>query len=311
MSAPSPGPSRASGLAALALVLNALVWGTSWWPFRWLQAAGLHPLWATALIFTLAALLIVALRPGAVGQVLRTPALWLLVAASGTTNAAFNWAMVIGDVVRVVLLFYLMPLWTVLLARIVLHERFSAAAAWRVALALAGAAIVLWPESGAPGTPTPTLADYLPLPRSLPDWLGVIGGFSFALNNVMLRHQARRSEEGRALAMFAGGAIVAGSLAIVLAAGGQAHWPPAPAAPWLLATALLTIAFLASNLALQYGAARLPANRSAVIMLTEVVFASASAVAFGAGSLTARLALGGGLIVASALLAALAPAEHR
>jgi hypothetical protein len=30
------------------------VWGTSWWPFRWLQAAGLHPLWATALIYTLA-----------------------------------------------------------------------------------------------------------------------------------------------------------------------------------------------------------------------------------------------------------------
>ena len=68
-------------------------------------------------IFTLASLAIVAARPRALGQVLRTPALWLLVAAAGITNAAFNWAIVIGDVVRVVLLFYLMPLWTVLLAR--------------------------------------------------------------------------------------------------------------------------------------------------------------------------------------------------
>ena len=45
-------------------------------------------------------------------------------------------------------------------------------------------------------------------------------------------------------------------------------------------------------------------------MLTEVVFASASAIAFGGGTLTARVALGGGLIVASALLAALTPGEH-
>ena len=44
--------------AALALVFNAFVWGTSWWPLRRLQAAGLHPLWATAIIFTLASLAI-------------------------------------------------------------------------------------------------------------------------------------------------------------------------------------------------------------------------------------------------------------
>ena len=311
MTATSPATSRAAALAALALVFNALVWGTSWWPFRLLQAAGLHPLWATAIIFTLASLVIVAARPRALGQVLTTPALWLLVAAAGTTNAAFNWAVVIGDVVRVVLLFYLMPLWTVLLARIVLHERFTAAAALRTALALAGAAIVLWPETAAPEFSFAALAAHLPLPRSLADWLGVVGGFSFAFNNVMLRREADRPEAGRALAMFVGGAVVAAALAGVLTASGQVPWLPAPAAAWLLPTAVLSVVFLAGNLLLQYGAARLPANRTAVVMLTEVVFASASAVAFGGGTLTVRLAFGGSLIVASALLAALTPAERR
>ena len=104
-------------LPALALTLNALVWGTSWWPFRQLESLGLHPLWTTVLVYGLSASLIAARWPGAVAQVLRTPALWVLVLASGATNAAFNWAVVIGDVVRVVLLFYLMPLWAVLLAR--------------------------------------------------------------------------------------------------------------------------------------------------------------------------------------------------
>ncbi len=80
------------------------------------------PLWATVLIYLLAVAVILALRPRAVMQVLRTPALWVLIVASGITNAAFNWAMVIGDVVRVILLFYLMPLWAVLLARLLLAE---------------------------------------------------------------------------------------------------------------------------------------------------------------------------------------------
>ena len=292
--------------AVLALVFNAFVWGTSWWPLRRLQEAGLHPLWATTIIFTLASLAIAIARPRACAQVATTPALWLLVAAAGLTNAAFNWAIVIGDVVRVVLLFYLMPLWTVLLARAVLGERLTKAAALRIGLGAIGAAIVLWP----PATSGPAAIGFaarLPLPRSLADWLGVVGGFSFAFNNVMLRREAGRPEEGRSLAMFLGGAVVAAALAAFLTTTGAAVPPPAPAWPWLMLTGALTLVFLAGNLSLQYGAARLPANRTAVVMLTEVVFASLSAVALGGGALTARLALGGAFIVAGALLAARQP----
>jgi len=102
---------------------------------------------------------------------------------------------------------------------------------------------------------------------------------------------------------------VAASLAAFLTMTGAAAAPPAPAWPWLALTGALTLAFLAGNLSLQYGAARLPANRTAVVMLTEVVFASLSAVALGGGTLTARLAVGGAFIVAGALLAAREPAR--
>ena len=289
--------------AAAALVFNAFVWGTSWWPLRRLQDAGVHPLWSTALTFTIASLAIAAVRPRAVAQVLRTPALWVLVVAVGCTNAAFNWAIVIGDVVRVVLLFYLMPLWTVLLARVVLRERLTRIAGARIALATVGALIVLWPDASRVAAAGDGIA--LPLPRSLADWLGVGGGFSFAFNNVMLRREANRPEEGRSLAMFAGGALVAGFLAAALAADGAIAPVPPPALPWLALALAVTVAFVAGNLCLQYGAARLPANGTAVVMLTEVLFASLSAVALGGGVLTARLAVGGALIVAGALLAAL------
>ena len=303
----SPPPARASALPALALVANAFVWGTSWWPFRHLQAAGLHPLWATAIIFTLASAAIVAARPRALRQVATTPALWVLVAAAGVTNASFNWAVVIGDVVRVVLLFYLMPLWTVLLARLVLGERLTTAALARIALGVAGAAVVLWPAAPVGGAVSAGWAALLPLPHSLADWLGIAGGFAFAFNNVMLRREAGRPEEGRALAMFLGGAVVAAAVAATLGGQGAVPWPPPPSTAWLPLTAALAVLFLAGNLALQYGAARMPANRTAVVMLVEVVFASASAITLGGGALTGRLALGGGLIVAAALLAALQP----
>jgi len=76
------------------------------------------------------------------------------------------------------------------------------------------------------------------------------------------------------------------------------------AAGWLAGTLVLALVFLGGNLALQYGAARLPANATAVIMITEVLFASGSAVLLGAGSLTPALLVGGGLIVVASLLAA-------
>ncbi|MBK1613438.1 EamA family transporter [Rubrivivax gelatinosus] len=284
-----------AGAAApvLALLANAFVWGVSWWPFRQLEARGLHPLWATAVVYGMAVVVITLWRPAAWGQLLRTPVLWVLVAAAGTTNATFNWGVTVGDVVRVVLLFYLMPLWTVLLARLLLHERLTRAAALRVVMALAGAAIVLWPEGGG-----------LPLPRALPEWLGIAGGFSFALNNVMLRREAHRPQAARALAMFLGGTLIAGSLALVMAAQGALPAPPPPAAGWMLGALLLAAFFLGGNLALQYGAARLAANATAVVMVSEVLFAALSAALLGAAAITGPLLAGGALIVGAALLAA-------
>jgi drug/metabolite transporter (DMT)-like permease len=286
---------RARWLPALALVLNALTWGVSWWPFRQLAAQGLHPLWATVMIYTLAVVVITLWRRGAWGELWRTRSLWLLVVASGTTNATFNWGVTVGDVVRVVLLFYLMPLWAVLLARLLLKEALTRAALLRVAMALTGAAVVLWPAGG--------IAEGLPLPRTLPEWLGMLGGFTFALNNVLLRREAHQPEAPRALAMFAGGAVVSAGLALSLHA--SVPWPPAPAWGWMAGGLLMGLAFLGGNMALQYGASRLPANVTAVVMITEVLFAAGSAVLLGAGQVTPALCVGGALIVGATLLAGL------
>ncbi|MDC8772501.1 DMT family transporter [Roseateles albus] len=281
-------------MPALALMFNALVWGLSWWPFRQFQAAGLHPLWTTVTLYLISLGVISLSRGQAWREFARSPALWVVMLAAGMSNTAFNWGVALGDVVRVVLLFYLMPLWAVLLARLILGERLSALAGLRMLLALGGAAIVLMPAGGG-----------LPWPSSLADYLGLAGGFGFALNNVMLRREAGRSAQARALAMFSGGVLVAGTAASMMAGIGFITWPSLAGPGWLLPLAGMALLFFLSNISLQYGAARLPANITAIVMLVEVPVAAASALWWGGGHLDLNTALGGLCIVAAAMLAAL------
>ena len=283
-------------LAVLALVLNAFVWGLSWWPLRELNAHGLHPLWSTACVFTLATLVLVLINPSGWRSFQQHPQLWWLMAASGLTNVGFNWAVTTGDVVRVVLLFYLMPTWSLLLAWWLLKERPTRGALARLALALLGVVLVLkTPESP------------WPLPQDLPDVLALLGGFCFALTNIWLLRLQHTSASARMVAMFSGGALMAVACAVLATVAGVVPVADAWAAqqamhwtPWVLG---LSAAFLVSNFALQYGAARLSAHTTAMVMMSEVVFASVSSVALGASTLSWRVGLGGGMIVLAALLA--------
>ena len=297
MSPALPRP-RSAG-PVLALLVNAFVWGVSWWPFRHLQAMGLHPLWATTIIYVLSAAVIIAWRPDSLRQVATHPALWVIFLASGATNATFNWSVSIGDVVRVVLLFYLMPLWSLLLARVILKERLTPKSIVRVVLALVGALLVL--SQGEPVEGGGADAVVRPL-LGLPEVLAILGGFAFALNNVMLKREAARPDEGRALAMFLGGAVVAGVTAAALSTGQAAgvDWPVGASA-WLLPAFGLSIAFMVSNLCLQYGAARLSAMATAVVMPCEVLFAALTAVWWGGATLHASVLVGGALILAATL----------
>jgi drug/metabolite transporter (DMT)-like permease len=292
---PTQGGTGRPSLAVMALVLNALVWGISWWPLRELQAHGLHPLWSTVLIYLLAAIGVLVWKPQAWRGVLQHRGLLLLLVASGLTNVGFNWAVTVGDVVRVVLLFYLMPAWSVLMAWLLLNEKPSTGSLLRLALALAGVVIVL----KSPGSPWP-------VPASIADWLALMGGLCFALTNVLLRKHGQTPAESRMLAMFGGGAIMA---SVAAWAGMSAQIVPAPAfaLAGVPAALGLCLAFLLGNMALQYGAARLAASTTALVMLTEILFASASSAWLDAAEFSTRTLAGGSLIVLAALLAALAP----
>jgi drug/metabolite transporter (DMT)-like permease len=260
MQAPQGGSERPT-LAVVALVFNAMVWGISWWPLREVQAHGLHPLWSTVLIYLLATLGVLAYRPQAWRGLIKHPGLLLLLLASGLTNVSFNWAVTVGDVVRVVLLFYLMPAWSVLIAWLLLDEKPSTGSLLRLLLALAGVVIVL---------KSPT-SDW-PVPASLADWMALLGGLFFALTNVLLRKHGQTPGESRMLAMFGGGAIIA---SIAAWAGMSAQVVPEPvfALAGIPAALGLCMAFLAGRPRTGPGAA------AALMMMTASLAASTAAIA--------------------------------
>ena len=286
-----------SSFPVLALLFNTLVWGLSWWPFRAMHQAGLHPLWATAFMYAVVLLALWAWRPAIWAQVRAHPQLWVLALASGLNNVAFNWAVTIGDVVRVILLFYLMPAWAVLLAWRILGERPTPAALLRLALAFAGVVLVLLPE----GAPAAGLWQNL----SLADALALLGGFMFALTNVTLRRLHAVPGPARMATMFGGCMLMALAVACIGLQMGVVEPFPAINSTWVITGLLLAVLLMLGNWALQFGAARLAAGTTALVMLSEVMFASVSSALMGASALSTRTVLGGALILLASLLAAL------
>jgi drug/metabolite transporter (DMT)-like permease len=285
-------PSRSLPIAAVfAALINAAVWGLSWLPLKYLDRNGVPSLWATFFVFLLCCVAVVAARRDAPRALWQNKALWWLVIAAGGTNACFNIALAQGDVVRCILLFYLMPMWVVPLARWLLNEPVTVSALGRIALALAGASLVLGEGRF-----------IAPIPNSTADWLAVAGGAFFALNNVILRKYNDTPEDARALGMFLGAVFIAPLTIFALSFTAHPMTLDAQPMAWLVIV-VFAVFVLIGNLALQYGAGRLPANVLSVLMLAEILVATVSSWLGGEATITAATLIGGALIVSASLLA--------
>ncbi len=275
--------------AVLSLLTGALIWGLIWYPYRILRDAGIDGILASTVSYTIAFVLGLVFLRRSLGHFTPSWTLFWLALAAGGCNLGYVLATLTGEVVRVLLLFYLAPLWTVVLSRFLLGERLSRVGVFVIALSLTGAATVLWQPSAG-----------LPIPQSVADWLGLGAGFSFALFNVLSRQAKGVSIELKSMVAFAG-VVVLGVLLMLLGVGNQ-HIPSVSSAWWLLA--LIGAVLVMVNLIVQYGLARVPANRAIVIMLSEVGFAALSSWLLADESLGLREWIGGAMIVAASVFSA-------
>ncbi|MGF6599630.1 drug/metabolite transporter (DMT)-like permease [Paraburkholderia sp. GAS448] len=288
-----------TGWPTLAIMMGASVWGLVWYPLRMLATLGVTGTAASALTSGAGCLFVLLVRRSAIATVKWHWLLLALALAAGVTNIGFVWGSIHGEVMRVLLLFYLTPAWTAVFAHFILRERLTWSGAALSALSLAGAMMMLWsPQLG------------IPVPGNLAEWAGLAGGMGFALCNVLIVKTSRvlpdMKPEMRTAVIF-GGAALFGAFASLFEA------MPAPPMGANLGTAALLVLGLgfvlaSNNMLVQYGLSRVPANRASIIMLFEIVITALSAWLFAGETPGPREWAGGACIV---LASALSSWVHR
>lgn len=270
----------------MSLLTAASTWGLLWYPYRVMEQAGINGVVSSMTTYAIAFLLGLVVLRRAAHELQLSWWLPLIALAAGGTNLGYVLAVLNGEVMRVLLLFYLSPLWTVLLSRLMLHERLRPTGVGVIGLSLTGAVVMLWhPDMG------------MPWPRDGAEWIGLGAGFMFALNNVLIRRTGELPIELKCMVSFVG-VVVCGALVL--------PWAPAvPAASawaaswWLLL--LVGVILLAVNVTVQYGLTRVNANRASVILLFELIIAAIASWLLAGERMELREWIGGALIIVASL----------
>lgn len=277
-------------MPVIGVLSGALVWGLIWYPYRGLQDIGVSGAMATMITYLLAMLCGAFMLPR-VWRELPKAGWWalLLVLSAGWANFGYVLAMLHGEVMRVLLLFYLAPLWTILFSYWLLGERLNRYGYLVITLSLGGALIMLW---------EPGLG--LPLPQNVSEWIGLSAGMSFAFSNVVSRRAAHLSVEAKSFSLWLGAVVL--TLPFLLWQGGMVGVLVAiDSQTWLLLV-LMGITLGATSFAVQFGVTHLPANRAVVLFLFELVIAAVSSYVLVGEALQLREWVGGILIISASLL---------
>lgn len=278
----------------VVLVAASVLWGCSWWPLKQLADLGVTGLPQTLVSFGSMALL---LLPVLILQRARWRPDWRLMIGifviGGAADLAFAWSLIYGEVIRVMVLFYLLPVWGVLGGRVFLGEKIDGQRLLAMALAIGGAFLVL-------GGMTIFAA-----PPSWIDVVAIAAGFLFAMNNVCFRAAQAAPVASKVAAMFVGAGLLA---AVLVGVGSQPMPVGIPASTWLLviATGLFLLVATAGS---QYGVTHMESGRSSVLLILELIAAVITAAWWAGETMNGIEWLGGAMILAAAVLEAWRPTE--
>jgi len=279
-------------LPAAALLFGAFIWGVIWYPIRILEQAGVSGAISTTITYFIALIigLVLFRRHIRYSYVFNGNAhlLFWICFFAGWTNIAYILAVIFGEIVRVLLLFYLAPLWTILFARFLLHEQLSIQGYAVMALAVIGAVIMLW-QSGS----------HFPLPASYGDCMGLLGGIMFALVNVLIRKDQSHSVQLKSIAIWLGATLIGFGCSLALAT--PLIVSELNLTIWMILLTVGVLMFVLSVI-VQFGLTYTPANRAIVFLMFELVVAAVAANILAGETLTWREFFGGCLIITASFL---------
>lgn len=277
-------------LAVSCLLYTATMWGLIWYPLRHFSEQGLNGVWSTFFIYLGTLVVAIPLLRSRFSELYLQPGwLFALFIFSGVANTAFILAVIDGQVVRVLLLFYLSPIWTMLLGKLILDESIQRSSVVACAFALVGVIIMLWDENFG-----------VPFPQSTADWLALLSGVAFAWTSVCTRKLQRVSIQTKSVASWLGVIAVAGIFLLF----DQHSIQDVPVATIYIALALGVVFVVSMTIAVVYGVTHLPVQRSAIIMLFEIVVGAVSAYWLANEVMTLQEWVGGALVISAAIFIA-------
>jgi len=161
--------------ALLIIFLASSFWGVLWVPMRHIEAMGLSGLWVVVLFHFLPAF---AMLPLIVRTAPSSRRDWGRAAVAGALMGAgfalYALGLVVASVTKTVILFYMTPIWSTVIAYFVLRERAGWGRWLAIAAALVGCALV-----------TGVSRDELRFDAA--DLLGLLSGLFWAWGSVMIR----------------------------------------------------------------------------------------------------------------------------
>lgn len=265
------------------------MWGIYWLPLRYLEHEGLSGGWQTAAFFLAAVPPGIALAIMARAEIraqLRN-FLWLAL-LNGLVFNLYSNAYSHTTVFNVLFLFYLSPIWSILIARVWYGERVSVIRLGCVVAGLAGLVIMLSGDGG------------LPLPRNLGDWMALASGILWAVLSIRIRNSGEVGATAN-LAAFLTGGLVFSLLFTVFAGHDQLPAAEAIHSVWPVVLLIAWIGWLPSQFILFWGVRRISPVRTGILLMTELVSGVATAAWLSGDPLTWQQALGGALILAAGL----------
>ncbi len=284
-------------LAIFGLLFGALAWGVIWYPYRLMAEAGVSGVassFYTYLIATVLGAIVFAKHwRGFFAQ--PSSIIWLGLAA-GWANMSYVIAVIDGEVMRIMLLFYLSPLWTLLLARFWLKEPITKVGYISISIALVGAYIML-------AGPFSAVENHWPIPQNNAEWLALTSGIAFALTNVITRKSSHLSIRAKSFAVWIG--VLSTSLMLAPFVGEAFPAPSFFSLNNWLAMGLIALFLFAATILVQFGVTQLTAVRSSVLFLFELVVAAIASYYLAHEVMSLNEWIGGSLIIAAALTAAI------
>lgn len=282
-------------LAVFSLLFGAFCWGIIWFPYRIMAEAGVAGIASSFYTYGIILILAGAYFAKHWRDIFSQPLsiIWLCIVA-GWTNLAYVLAVIDGEVMRVMLLFYLSPLWTLILAHFWLKERTNARGLMIIALSLLGAFIMLNDFTGQSGA--------WPLPKNTAEWIALSSGMGFSLTNVITRKSTHLSIRTKSFAVWIGVFVMA---LLIMPFVKESF--PAPSFftvnQWLIMV-IIALLVMAATLSVQYGITQITATRASVLFLFELVVAAIASYFLAHEVMDWNEWVGGALIVIAAIFAA-------